>query len=252
MAAHRRLAGASDAEALRLAVDYQLISRQTNCILVHARSANDKATDPAALHREASMLAAGWGAMGSVLTEQEFLGFGSMRASRGAAERSGSIWEGNFGGMGGAEPSRYSARPVSKSKRSSPVTDESSSSATLDALRAAVIDHLRLGGASASLADVCWRMRTHPNVRRAIEELVALGMDANAAWLLLAHWVNGRHGADGSADAALLAPMVAAMSQGFRLAGTKVLEAELGGFQTGTWKPSRQERLQRAMRGSPG
>ncbi len=67
IAAARRLATADEPEALRLAVDYQLMSKQTNCILVHQRADADKVTEQAELHRVSSMLAAGWGATASVM-----------------------------------------------------------------------------------------------------------------------------------------------------------------------------------------
>jgi hypothetical protein len=55
------------AEALELAVAYQLMSKHTNCILVHQRAEADKATEEAELHRVSSMLAAGWGATSTVM-----------------------------------------------------------------------------------------------------------------------------------------------------------------------------------------
>jgi hypothetical protein len=62
MAAARRLATADVAQARALAVDYQLMSPHTNCILVHERAEEDKAIGEAQLHQVSSMLAAGWGA----------------------------------------------------------------------------------------------------------------------------------------------------------------------------------------------
>ena len=56
----------SEREQLKLAIDYQLITEQTNCILVHTRSAEDKATDLPELQKIAQMQAAGWGGAGTV------------------------------------------------------------------------------------------------------------------------------------------------------------------------------------------
>lgn len=248
IAASRRLAGASEAQALRLAIDYQLMSRETNCILVHDRSASEKATDPAELHRVASMLAAGWGATGAVLPEQASEAFMCMDAmfapqlvvrspiapyavKRDQVRfcRSVANWTPDVSGQG---------------------TDESSSSATLEGLYVAVIEHLRLGGAAAHVADTCWRMPIHPEVRRAIEELVALGMDVNAAWLLLAHWVNVRRGTDGTPEATVLEGELGTLSRELKTAGLRTVEDLLGGFQVERWPRSRRDRLARAMHGS--
>ena len=61
IAASHRMASADDPDLLVLAIDYQLMSKQTNCILVHRRADADKTTEQAELHRVSSMLAAGWG-----------------------------------------------------------------------------------------------------------------------------------------------------------------------------------------------
>lgn len=53
-------------EGVRLAVDYQLVSDQTNFLLIHERAAADKAGQMPSLHQERPMLAAGWGGVGSV------------------------------------------------------------------------------------------------------------------------------------------------------------------------------------------
>jgi Ca-activated chloride channel family protein len=61
-----RMSSATEREQLKLAIDYQLITEQTNCILVHTRSAEDKATDLPELQKIAQMQAAGWGGAGTV------------------------------------------------------------------------------------------------------------------------------------------------------------------------------------------
>jgi Ca-activated chloride channel family protein len=259
IAASRRLAGASEEQALRLAIDYQLMSRETNCILVHDRSASEKATDPAELHRVSSMLAAGWGATGVVFPAQGFPAyapcaaietFGSMADSIAASEhvvRSSSAPP----RLMQSEPVRYCSVDSDWTPESSGQdADESSSSATLEMLSVAVIEHLRLGGAAADVADTCWRMPVHPEVRRAIEELVALGMDVNAAWVLLAQWVNRRRKANALHQTALLDWEVGEHAREFRAAGRGVLERLLGGFEIERWPLSRRDRLARAMHGS--
>ena len=55
------------AEALALALHYQLVTDQTNLILVHVREEGHKAAGLPVLEQIASMQAAGWGAAGSVM-----------------------------------------------------------------------------------------------------------------------------------------------------------------------------------------
>jgi Ca-activated chloride channel family protein len=69
LGAAQRLSSLSESEQLKLAIDYQLVTEQTNCILVHVRDAEDKATDMPELQKIAQMQAAGWGGAGSVQME---------------------------------------------------------------------------------------------------------------------------------------------------------------------------------------
>lgn len=55
------------AEMTDLAVRYQLISAQTNFLLVHGRAADEKAVDMPELHKVRQMVPAGWGGVGSVM-----------------------------------------------------------------------------------------------------------------------------------------------------------------------------------------
>lgn len=66
LGASLRMSSLPEREQLKLAIDYQLITEQTNCILVHTRSAEDKATDMPELQKIAQMQAAGWGGAGTV------------------------------------------------------------------------------------------------------------------------------------------------------------------------------------------
>jgi Ca-activated chloride channel family protein len=58
-------------EATDLAVAYQLISPQTNFLLVHERAGDEKAEDMPELHSIRQMLPAGWGGAGSVMSASE-------------------------------------------------------------------------------------------------------------------------------------------------------------------------------------
>ena len=66
LGASQRLSSLSEGEQLKLAIDYQLITEQTNCILVHVRSAEDKVTEMPELQKIAQMQAAGWGGAGTI------------------------------------------------------------------------------------------------------------------------------------------------------------------------------------------
>jgi len=66
LGASQRLSSLSEREQLKLAIDYQLITEQTNCILVHVRNAEDKATEMPELQKIAQMQAAGWGGAGTI------------------------------------------------------------------------------------------------------------------------------------------------------------------------------------------
>lgn len=75
LAGHRRYIQLSSAElsnvylrtrSVDLALKYQLITDETNFILVHEREEQDKALEMPELHKVPQMLAAGWGGAGSV------------------------------------------------------------------------------------------------------------------------------------------------------------------------------------------
>jgi Ca-activated chloride channel family protein len=74
VAAAGRLAALQPEAATQLAVDYQLMSPHTNCVLVHLRAAADKSVDEAQLHRVENMMAAGWGATSSVMEMERSIG----------------------------------------------------------------------------------------------------------------------------------------------------------------------------------
>jgi Ca-activated chloride channel family protein len=71
MAASERYKTLSGADAMELAVAYQLITSQTNFLLVHERVAEEKALEMPDLHQVPQMHPAGWGGAGSVLSVGE-------------------------------------------------------------------------------------------------------------------------------------------------------------------------------------
>jgi Ca-activated chloride channel family protein len=71
LVAHARLKTLADTEATELAVDYALISPQTNFLLVHERKEEEKALEMPELHAVKQMHPAGWGGAGSVCASSE-------------------------------------------------------------------------------------------------------------------------------------------------------------------------------------
>ncbi len=70
-----------------LAVQYGLVTRQTNFILVHERAAVDQAQEMPTAHTVPQMLAAGWGGMGSVTGPVTGSLTGSMKGSMKRSDR---------------------------------------------------------------------------------------------------------------------------------------------------------------------
>ena len=64
--ARRMVEAVSKEESLALALKYQLVSDQTNLILVHVRAEGEKASSLPALQQIEQMLSAGWGGFGTV------------------------------------------------------------------------------------------------------------------------------------------------------------------------------------------
>ena len=81
----------------QLAVDYQLVSRHTNFLLVHERAEGEQATDMPQLRSVAQMVPAGWGGMGSIRFSRKDMGADSMAVV--AVSASGpavpSVWRSN-------------------------------------------------------------------------------------------------------------------------------------------------------------
>ena len=237
IAAARRIAQDIDTDALALALQYQLMSTQTNCILVHRRAEADKATERAKLHRISSMLAAGWGGLGTVEESAPSYSFGTCvmfsdsMPSLDAAEIKFNIADGDFD------------VPAFLRKASS---DEEP--ASLEAMTRSVGDHLAHGGQIQGLAASGETMTLHANARQALVDVVRLGLSLEQAWLLLAHWTNSR--TNGLADAdltALLQPLVTAIDPALAAAATKVFERHFGGYPIDDWTLSRVQRLRRAL-----
>jgi Ca-activated chloride channel family protein len=234
IAAARRIAQATDSDALALALQYQLISRQTHCILVHQRADADKVAEQAELHRVSSMLAAGWG------------GFGAIGASM------------NLDFLVGSTSSVPGQIVLDEPCLSAPFsfawpdpalkTGSDQEPASLEAMAQHVRAHLAQGGPIEGLAVGAETMTLHADARQALDEVVQLGVSLVQAWLLLAHWTNTR--TNGLADAALtklVEPLVTAIDPVPAAAANEVFERHLGGHSVQVWNLSRAERLRRAL-----
>lgn len=235
IAAARRVAQSTDTDALSLALQYQLISKQTNCILLHRRAGADKATEQAELHRVSSMLAAGWGGLGAVSEPTPSHFFESRVVSYGSMPRL------DFGDI------KFSLADSVEAPAFLRTTGNDREPASLKAMARSVRDHLAQGeqiqGLAASLG-----LTLHGDARQALDEVVQLGLSLEQAWLLLVHWTNTR--TNGLADAeltTLLRPLLTAIDPVLAAATTKVFERHLGSYLIDDWALSRVQRLRRAL-----
>ena len=235
VAAAGRLAALQPEAATALAVDYQLMSAHTHCVMVHQRAEAERSTDEAQLHRVENMLAAGWGATGSVMAESAGFAGGAMPAPM-------------MDMMASAAPLVSSIAPMMKRRKMAAVAPdmpdmarEVASSAiesridTIDRqlpggaaapsqtsiparhplpkghgrkkpagpgtwsplfdLAQAIAEHFRQRGSIKALQERCRTLGAHAQVLAALDEVSALGISDAAAWLLLARWLDDRFGA---------------------------------------------------------
>jgi Ca-activated chloride channel family protein len=239
IAAARRIATADEAEALELAVAYQLMSKHTNCVLVHQRADADKATDEAELHRVSSMLAAGWGATSTVM-ESASMDYSALstpsvwRSARASGDMDISF------SLSSADDLEIPAFLRKQTEERQP--------ASLQAMVAAVFEHLSHGGSVQGLASHCDALELHTDARLALEEAVALGLSIGDAWLMLAHWVNRRFA--GMADAAVTAalrPHLDGIDESLFARCMKLFDRILGAYESDGWTLSRTRRLRQAL-----
>jgi Ca-activated chloride channel family protein len=202
LAANWRLAGSDRAAAQALAVQYQLMSPHTHCILVHERSEAERVTEQAELHRVSSMLAAGWGGLGRVEAACAMfdapLFAGSLRP---AALR---MPPGTFVASPVRELSDLPSFPGQPSR--------AEGEASIDDMVQAISRHLSAHGRLDGLLATCASLTLNDEVRLAFEEVVQLGLREEQAWVLLADWVGAQlHGMTNPDDLALLEELVDAI-----------------------------------------
>lgn len=238
IAAARRIAQLPEADARELAVQYQLISKQTHCILVHRRTDADKAVEQAELHRVSSMLPAGWGGLGSVRAAPLF-----CRRMPGESWLVVQYSIDTFTDFD-LQPDAAFEMPAPPHKSGRKRTP-----ASLAAIARGVIDHINQAGSIQNLAATCERLPLHADVRQAIEAATDLGLTPDEAWLALAHWVNSR--ANGLADAsvkACLQPLIDTLDAGLVVRTTQRMERYLGRYPIDEWPLIRSQRLNLALR----
>jgi Ca-activated chloride channel homolog len=174
MAALRRKMAARAPEALDLALLYQLLCEETSCVLVHERAEADKATHEAELHCVSPMLAAGWGATGSVI-----------RAACHLSER----------------PSYFDYAPFEAPTRNGRMADEGFVAPVFGAelppevksladVSLAILVYLTKRGNVVGLAAHCASFQLESAVRDALSEASALAGGEGEALLILAHWAS--------------------------------------------------------------
>lgn len=248
MAAARRMALLDGDAAQRLAVDYQLMGKDTHCILVHQRAEADKSTTEADLHRVTSMLAAGWGATSSAAPADSFgLSYAIGRCAPVQFSRRAAAVE-DFD----IQVSRTSESNSDVRYRSS--REPAVKVATLTEMAVHVSEWLDQGGALDDLAQGCAALNLHAHVERALEQVAALGATASQALLLLAGWTVAR---DKQQSLVLALQAVRAQLKSIDAelisASTRVFETVLSGYAIDSWarpgaRPrSRMQRLKAAL-----
>ena len=225
IAAAYRMAQNPDADNLALAVQYQLMSKQTHCVLVHERAAADQATQQAVVHRVSSMLAAGRGGVGKVMAMATSFSLDTLDLeARSMPAATGMM------GVSAADAgvqANLEFDPPAFLRRAGGVQAHTK----VEDLIRAVASHFATGGQIQGLAATAEALSLRAETEQALDDLVQLGLSVDQAWLLLAHWINTR--ISGLADAAmtaLLQPLVAAIDPLLAAAATTVLDRHLGAY----------------------
>lgn len=234
VAAARRISTATEDSALQLAVDYQLMSQHTNCILVHERVAADKPIGEAELHRVSSMLAAGWGATSTVHAS-------SAAACSTLAVRS--VWR--KGRASAHDNSDLDTVEIPAFLRK----DSAGDPASLEAIALAVTNHLADEGTMADLVTLCESLEVHIDVSRALGEAVRICGNSALSWLLLANWILNRASDWGpvTSSTQVLSKYLDAVDETLLERCRKIFDRILGCYALDSWRLSRTQRLRRAL-----
>jgi hypothetical protein len=123
--------------------------------------------------------------------------------------------------------------------------------ASLQDMVDAVFEHVNGGHGIQGLATHCAALELRADAQRALDQAVALGFSLDEAWLLLAHWANGRPGdrADSlvAAIAAVLQPHFDAFEAAAAAACAALFDQVLGAYCSDNWALLRTRRLGQAL-----
>jgi Ca-activated chloride channel family protein len=254
MAAARRIAdatarngmrGALEAWATELAVRHQLVTSVTNLFLVHRRTGADKATDLPTLRQVEQMLAAGWGATGSVRQEAAMsmpmpmpMRLSMPMSARGFEVEEPPVFRRSARGQADLsyrvpEPA-HAGRVVPAFLRERDDAARTTPRRLLASVRAA---RTARGGLEALLR----RLERAPlpsGVREALREIEAQGASREEAWLIVLGWLARHFGDDGlPGDEALRAldAGLAGMPMARREVGEQVLVRRFAGATLEAW-----------------
>jgi Ca-activated chloride channel family protein len=233
MAAACRMHAVDDVTAKSLALRYQLMSRYTNCIMVHERAGTDKATQAAELQQIVGMHPAGAAGYGSATRHMSFdCEFDLDSVLPAAPSPAGAA---------------FSKRNFPSDLMSGCIAElvpqfEYAGDASLKSLAEAVRVFLSATQGIDGLAEHVGAKVLHPDVQRALDEMVRMGLSRDQAWLALARWVYART-SHAPLDLPRFAPLAdPALEQAVALQ----LELSLGAYNIDDWTTARQARLARA------
>ncbi len=265
MAAAKRIETAAEAESLRLALAYQLMGPQTNCILVHQRAEADKPAEEAELHRVQAMLAAGWGATSTVDIDAQVSRMSMQSRSMSMAMSLSAPPAADFRSMN--QPSVWRTRSAAasvidmdaameeiqipeylkKPARTSPPASDGAP-APLRLMAQELAEYLAGGGSMEDLDARATSFVLHPDVRSVLDEIAALGLTASQAWSLLASWISLRPEAMLGADHEdVLKACAESIPGDLRSRCLAVLNRVLGGYGVDDWMSARERRLRQAL-----
>jgi Ca-activated chloride channel family protein len=215
--------------ALDLALRHQLVTDDTHLFLVHRRVGADKATDQPALQRVEHMLAAGWGATGSVSDVMPSSTVYSMQASEpflpSTASGAGSRPALMRSARGAGPSTLMSMSSLPHIERSAPPRP------TPQQWLALLADGLSDASGFDALTARLARAPMPEGVQAAIDALVQAGVPARSAWVLVLAWLAACAGDDavpGAPAMAVLDTLVAAMPESVREAGMRIVAERLG------------------------
>lgn len=201
LAAASRLRHCDEAEQLQLALDYQLVSSLTHCVLVHERADEDRVSAAARLQRVPSMLAAGWGASSSVdscamslsIADLSPAAYSVLRSARAAGV---SARLDSFDDMDDFDDDDL--------QMAAPARAKVDPAARLRELMRRVAQCLADGGTVADLVIAAQDWEVLPEVEQALARTDRLGIGRAVVWLLLAQWIASRQGGDDAREPAVL------------------------------------------------